>query len=220
VELLQGLNMNKAVTNFREVCMGNIAHNTLYRSNHPMTDGEQNSIIANLAEDANIQCVLNLHDSETQMRSEQGESWYHRLIKSECAIALNMDFNFMSDEFTEKLRKGLLYMLWHNVPYLIHCLAGFDRTGFVCAVLEALMGSTLQEIVDDYCISFGRRFTSAIQNDNTEQPAILAQLKSMNNDVPVTDKNLQCTAEQYLLKKVGLRKEDLAELKNKLSRMN
>jgi hypothetical protein len=203
-------------TNFREVCMGSIAPKTLYRSNHPNTGGSQDAIIARFAEEANIQCVLNLHETESMMRKDTYTyaAWYRNLIKKECVIALNMDFNFLSKEFTEKFRKGLQYMLWHDGPYLIHCFAGFDRTGFVCAVLAALMGATLQNIVDDYSISFGRKFISSIQNDNTEKPAILAQLKSMNNDVDITEENLQSAAERYLLNKVELSEEELCELKD------
>ena len=39
-------------------------------------------------------------------------------------------------------------------PYLIHCTEGKDRTGFVCAVLEALCGASYEEIVADYMITY------------------------------------------------------------------
>jgi hypothetical protein len=45
-------------------------------------------------------------------------------------------------------------MLAHDGPYLIHCHAGIDRVGFVCAVLEALIGGTPSEIVADYTRSY------------------------------------------------------------------
>jgi protein tyrosine/serine phosphatase len=41
-------------------------------------------------------------------------------------------------------------MLNRPGPYLIHCYAGVDRTGFMAIVLEALMGASLHDIIDDY----------------------------------------------------------------------
>jgi len=43
-------------------------------------------------------------------------------------------------------------------PYLVHCLEGKDRTGFVCIVLEALMSATYQEIVDDYMLTYNNYY--------------------------------------------------------------
>jgi len=46
------------------------------------------------------------------------------------------------------------FIIANDGPYLIHCTEGKDRAGFVSAVLEALMGADLQEIVADYMKSY------------------------------------------------------------------
>jgi hypothetical protein len=69
-------------------------------------------------------------------------------------IALGMNFNGMSRRFCVQIKKGVQFMLNRPGPYLIHCYAGVDRIGFAAIVLEALMGASLHEIIDDYLKSF------------------------------------------------------------------
>jgi protein tyrosine/serine phosphatase len=45
-------------------------------------------------------------------------------------------------------------MLDHEGPYLIHCVEGKDRTGFVVMMISALLGATYQEIITDYMITY------------------------------------------------------------------
>jgi protein-tyrosine phosphatase len=42
------------------------------------------------------------------------------------------------------------------LPLLIHCTAGKDRTGFLCAVLQTLLGVTYEAVISDYLASAGR----------------------------------------------------------------
>jgi protein tyrosine/serine phosphatase len=130
--------------------------------------------------------------------------------------------NRLSAYCNQKLKKGLRFIIANNGPYLIHCFAGIDRTGFVAAVLEALMGASIHEIVDDYLLSFGGGNTSAYTADEWEiedvysKDRILSQLNAINNETEITDKNIQSAVEQYLLDDLGLSKDELALLKNKL----
>lgn len=39
-------------------------------------------------------------------------------------------------------------------PYVVHCMEGKDRTGYVCALLEGLCGATYEEIANDYLITY------------------------------------------------------------------
>ena len=52
----------------------------------------------------------------------------------------------------------LRYIYTNDGPFLLHCKEGKDRTGFVSAVLEALMGTPLEEILADYLKSFTNFF--------------------------------------------------------------
>jgi hypothetical protein len=59
---------NKAEeVNFREIRMGSIAPNTLYRSSHPIKDYKQEPVISMLASAAKIAAVLNLSDTTSEI---------------------------------------------------------------------------------------------------------------------------------------------------------
>ena len=47
-------------------------------------------------------------------------------------------------------------------PVLIHCEAGKDRTGFVCAVLLLALGAPVEAVFADYLLSRGRYRVSAL----------------------------------------------------------
>ena len=61
-----------------------------------------------------------------------------------------MNVDIAGKDFSEKLAKGLKFMAGKKAPYMVHCTEGKDRAGFVSAVLEALMGAEMDEIVADY----------------------------------------------------------------------
>jgi protein tyrosine/serine phosphatase len=206
-------------SNFREIRCGSIAPGVLYRSSHPVRDGIQNNEAILLSEQARIACVLNLADNAAELHKAATVCpWYRRLVKKGCAIALNMDFDFASKKFAEKFGRGVKFMLDHGGPYLIHCFAGFDRTGFVSMVLEALMGATVTEITDDYLLSYGAGFYSAVNDGSGDtKQVVLEQLQMMNRGEPVTDANLQAGAERYLTQQAGLSETEIEALKGKLN---
>jgi len=209
-----------AVTvNFREIRMGNIAPNTLYRSSHPIKDNKQEKIISLLAAQNKIKTIINLSDTISEIKIKSiFAPWYDKLLKNNCVAALGMDFNNNSESFSKKLKKGLQFIINTEGPWLIHCHAGVDRTGFVSIVLETLMGAKLDEVIDDYLKSFNSIFESSIYgNVNKEDSAVVLQLISaMGDNMPVNDQNLQAIAEYYLLKKVKLSAVEIGLLESKL----
>jgi protein tyrosine/serine phosphatase len=142
--------------NFREIRCGAIAANTLYRSSHPVPDAKfEERVIAFAAREAQIATIINLSDTDAKARQISAcAPWYERLYKQGSVIALGLTFSFRSDTFGRKLKTGLQFMLTHEAPYLIHCYAGIDRTGFIAALLEALLGASLQDIAADNSRSF------------------------------------------------------------------
>ena len=54
---------------------------------------------------------------------------------------------------------------------LVHCTAGQDRTGFVCALLMHLLGVPKQQILEDYVLSFYLRKDVVIDPARVEQMA-------------------------------------------------
>jgi len=214
------INSNGAeAVNFREIRMGNIAPNTLYRSSHPIKDNKQEKIISLLAAQNKIQTVINLSDTDSEIKLKSiFAPWYDKLLKSGRVTGLGMDFSNNSDTFKKKLKKGLRFIINTEGPWLIHCHAGVDRTGFFSIVLESLMGAKLDDIINDYLESFNSGFNSSIYgNVNKEDSQVVLQLISaMGNYTPVNDQNLQSIAEYYLLKMVKLSAVEIGLLKSKL----
>ena len=211
-------------SNFREIKTSGIARGILYRSSHPLQGGDITSSISRIARKAGINSVLNLDDDNSALPAKSTSApWYNKLVKAQQVTGLNMTLALPSEYCNQKLKTGLRFIIAHNGPYLIHCFAGIDRTGFVAAVLEALMGASIREIVDDYLLSFGGGNTSAYTPDELEiedvyrEARILAQLSAINNGTEITGKNIQAAAEQYLLSALGLSQDELALLKQKLA---
>jgi hypothetical protein len=66
-----------------------------------------------------------------------------------------MGMNLTSAATKEKSVRGLRYII--NNPdgvFAVHCLEGKDRTGLFIAMLECLEGATLDEVMDDYMLSY------------------------------------------------------------------
>jgi protein tyrosine/serine phosphatase len=206
--------------NFREIRMGNIAPNILYRGSHPIKDNKQEKIISLLAAQARIAAVLNLSDTSSNIKLKSVFApWYNKLFKNNRVIGLGMDFNNNSENFRKKLKKGLQFIINTEGPWLIHCHAGVDRTGFVSIVLEALMGAALNEIINDYLQSFNSIYDSSIYGEvNKGDSLVVMQLLSaMGNYLPVNDQNLQAIAENYLLSTIKLTVGEIELLKSKLA---
>jgi protein tyrosine/serine phosphatase len=209
-----------ASVNFREIRMGNIAPHILFRSSHPIMNNEQEKVISVLAAQARIQTIINLSDTDSEIKLKAlFAPWYDKLLKNNCVVALGMDFNNNSKSYSKKLRKGLQFIMNTDGPWLIHCHAGVDRTGFVAIVLEALMGAALEDIIKDYLKSFNSIFNSSIYGEvNKEDSHIVMHiLSAMGNNMPVNDQNLQAIAENYLIKTVKLSAVEIELLRSKLA---
>jgi len=206
--------------NFREIRMGSIAPNTLYRSSHPIKDLKQEKTISMLASSARIAAVINLSDNDSEINGKAiFAPWYDKLLKNNRVIALGMTFNNTNDSFNKKFKKGLQFMLSTEGPWLVHCHAGVDRTGFFCIALESLMGAALDNIINDYLQSFNSIFNSSIYGDvnKGDSQVVMQLLSAMGNYMPVNDQNLQSIAENYLRSTVKLSSPEIELLKSKLS---
>ena len=206
--------------NFREICMGAIAPNTLFRSSHPIKENNQDKIISQLAGFTKIASVINLCDTASGIMSKAACAlWYKILLDNDKVIALGMDFSFTSDNFKLKLRDAIKFILRTESPWLIHCHAGVDRTGFVAIVLESFMSSPLDKVINDYLKSFNSGFESDIfgNTEKTDVQTAMQVISSMSDTEIINEQNLQQIAEIYLLQKVGITEEEAELLRLKLS---
>jgi protein tyrosine/serine phosphatase len=215
----QIISSDAQAVNFREILMGNIAPGKLYRSSHPIKDNKQEKAISLLTANARIMTVLNLSDSTAEITKKAFYApWYNTILKAGRVIALGMDFDHNSDNYRKKLKRGLRFIINTEGPWLIHCHAGVDRTGFVSMVLEAFMGATIDEIVNDYLLSFNSIFDSDIYGEvNTNDSQVAMQLLSaISGSESIDDKNLQAITENYLRNVIRLSADEVGLLRKKL----
>ena len=220
---------DEAFANFRAMKGGQIAENTVYRSASPCNNEYGRAAYASaLAEKAGVQFILDQADSTEEVEGYYTApsfdmSWHKGLFDNGHVAALDMNVNYRSQKFAGKLVEGLRQMIAQDGPYLIHCTEGKDRTGFTCALLEALCGASYDEMLDDYMISYDNYYGINKQTDKDRYDAVV---DAKFNDIalciggqPVDGKldglDYKAGARKYLLD-AGMTEEEIAQLENKL----
>jgi protein tyrosine/serine phosphatase len=108
-------------------------------------------------------------------------------------------------------------MTEYTPPYLIHCEAGIDRTGFLSIILEAFMGAPLKDIARDYMLSLVD-INEYSANDSKNGRSFVANLFSEINAGPLdTNADLRILAAKYLEEKIGLKSGEMKDLADKLN---
>ncbi|MCF0173574.1 MAG: tyrosine-protein phosphatase [Bacteroidales bacterium] len=141
--------------NERVVNIGSLAKDRLYRSASPF-DNQANraSYASALMEQNGIGTVLNLSDTEAKILSYNLPPFSKTMWDNGNVILCPLKSDPTAVEYNDALVAALKTMSTRKGPYLIHCVEGKDRTGYVCALLEGLCGATYKEIVDDYLITY------------------------------------------------------------------
>ena len=204
--------------NFREVKTTGIAGGKLYRSSSPINDwGNRNFIADKLSQEHGIKTFINLVDSNEKMNGYKGFSTTY--YSTQTAIALNLNLKFLSKDFQNKVARGVKFIARNEPPFLIHCNLGKDRTGLFCAIIEALMGATPDEISEDYATSFYNYFGIKLYSSdyyfvvNNEIRRFLASMLGVED---IDNVNLSAAAERYLLR-IGVSAEEIESVRAKLN---
>ncbi len=71
------------------------------------------------------------------------------------SIVASVYAGLVKDEMVTVRRLFVILAAPHNYPLLIHCRAGQDRTGFVCALMLLSLGVDKNVIIRDYLLSAG-----------------------------------------------------------------
>ena len=211
---------DEVFANFRAVKAGKIASNRLYRCCNPLYGDARAPYAEKLIKQAAIKTAINLADSDEGARSHFKEAPYYASIAANGnAVFLNMGVSFTDTDFITKLHDGLVFLSEHpEGPYVVHCNEGKDRAGFVNALLAALNGATMDEMIADYMLSFENYFGV---KKGTEQYTLIGQtipdmFKTINGNKAVTDKNLAKVAENYVLNTVKITKDQLEAIRKNL----
>ena len=158
--------------NFRMMKAGNLKEGILYRGASPI-DNRRNraATVDSLLKENNIKYDIDLADVYVlgafaafdqvpvdYTPSLQGNfvigEYFQTLLDANKAIFLGMAAAYKTDDFASKMKTMFEAILNNDGPYYIHCLEGKDRTGYVCMVIEALLGATYEELIDDYFITY------------------------------------------------------------------
>ena len=142
--------------NARTVKAGNIPSGILYRSSSPFSNDINRAFyVSAFLEHENVKTVLNLADTEANMLSYKDIPPYSRsLWEGGSVILCPLKADPTADDYNNRLIAALKELPSHPAPYLVHCMEGKDRTGYVCALLEGLCGATYEEIVADYLVTY------------------------------------------------------------------
>ena len=139
-----------AFANFRVIETTGMSKGVLYRSSSPINpDLGRNTYADKAAENAGIMTVVNLADPSNTY--EGAENTYYSTCR---VVYVNLGTDFLSEATLNGLAESMRFIINNNGPYLIHCNEGKDRAGFVSALLECLMGATIDEVIDDYMVTY------------------------------------------------------------------
>ena len=216
--------------NFRAVTIGRIGAGKLYRTASPINNkhgraGYANALIASVG----VATVLNLADSaedieEYRQADDFASQYYLALYESGHVMALDLGGDFFSSSFAASVADGLTFLAHNEPPYCLHCTEGKDRAGFTTMLLGALMGAELEEIIDDYMISFynyygidketqPKRYEIVLE---TNLLAMLYHITGVDTYEELAAVDLEAAVTTYLLD-AGMTEDDILLLKEKLS---
>ena len=206
---------DEAFANFRVIETTGMGKGVLYRSSSPINpDLGRNTYADKAAEKAGIITVINLADPSNTY--EGTENTYY----STCQVVyVNLGMDFLSKTTLNGLAEGMRFIINNNGPYLIHCNEGKDRAGFVSALLECLMGATLDEVIDDYMLTYYNYY--GVEKGTEKYDAVLKNnlIKALNTTFKVDDvykADLAREAAAFLMEDAGLTADEVAALKAKL----
>ena len=206
---------DEAFANFREINTTGIGKGVLYRSSSPINPAlGRNTYADKAAVNAGIMTIVNLADPSNTY--EGTENTYY----STCQVVyVNLGMDFLSVATLNGIAEGMRYIINNNGPYLIHCNEGKDRAGFIIALLECLMGATMDEVIDDYMLTYYNYY--GVEEGSEKYDAIVKNnlIKVLNTTFKVDDvykADLAAEAAAFLMEDAGLTADEVAALKVKL----
>jgi protein tyrosine/serine phosphatase len=220
---------DEVFANFRSISTSALKKDFIYRSASPC-DNQHNraSFVDLLILKAEIKFILNLSDNDEKIAKyrsadDYNSPYFDKLYESGKVMPIALNMNIGSQDFKEKVAKGLTAMAENEGPYLIHCTEGKDRTGFVCMLLEALCGASYDDIETDYMITYFNYYninkeTDSERYDVIVENVLVPMIQSMADDktLDVRTEDLSEYAKLFLVK-AGMSEDSIAKLKEKIS---
>ena len=197
--------------------------NCFYRGSSPIDSTfNRNTIVDAAIAEIGIEISINLADSQTVAEKTEGfsDTYY-----SKTSILFNeMGVDYRQESFKNGLKIGFKYIADNEGVYYVHCALGKDRTGIFCAVLEALMGASAEQVIEDYMktyvLYYGLQKGSLYDKiADTNICNALEELLALDSEFrDVTTEQLTQAAYGFI-KSIGLSDSEIASLKTNLSRV-
>ncbi len=102
---------------------------------------------------------------------------------------------------------------------VVHCMAGKDRTGIVCALLLLLLGVSESDVVADYQVSMtylGQHIMGSYLSDNPDMPQYLAKSDPENMWMLIGHLHEKHGGPEAYLRANGITDADIARLRGRL----
>ena len=148
-----------AFANARAVSAGKITSGILHRSSSPFcNDIERAYYVSEYLQQEKVRTVLNLADTKEKMSTYDMPPYSHQLYNEGNVILCPLKADPTADDYNNRLIEALKQLPSRPAPYVVHCMEGKDRTGYVCALLEGLCGATYDEIVADYLVTYANYY--------------------------------------------------------------
>lgn len=205
--------------NFREINVSGLKEKTLYRSSTPIEPAiGRNEYAMKATENSGIKSIINLDDSIEVMK---GYDTFENSYYSNCSIINpEMNYDFGTKEFGEKVKSSIVFIIENDGPYLIHCKEGKDRTGILCAILECFVGASVEDIINDYMVTY-YNFYNVKPKDSTytiiSENNLVKTLCSLYEIENLNSADLKKETTDYLLS-IGLSQEQLHSLESIISK--
>lgn len=207
--------------NFRMISTSGVGYGMLYRSSSPVNPDIARNLFADAAaEKAGIKTIVNLADNDETMKGYEGfaDSYYAK----QHIIGLNLGVDFTAPDFKEGFAKAFRFIAENEGPYLIHCTEGKDRAGFTSAVIESLMGASVDEVIADYMTTFHNFY--GVEEGSEQYAAVVNSniVKSLQtafgvDDLFAAEVDLKSEAEEYLKTELGLTDAEITTVREKIS---
>lgn len=203
--------------NFRMVTCGHIQEGVLYRSASPLDPKfSRNTYSEAAVRNAGVTVFIDLADTEETLGNF--ENYADSYFAQQEHIAIGSNVELTAPDNLKKFVSALSYMADHPGVYDVFCVEGKDRTGIVMAILECLMGATIDEVGEDYMLSFYNYY--GVTPDAPAYEVVLnsIMIKNLNTifDTDVTSADLHAEAEEFLLA-YGMTQEQIVKLEQNLS---
>ena len=145
---------------------GRLASGVLHRSSSPFcNDINRAFYVSEYLKREKVRTVLNLADTEEKMKSYDMPPYSRTLWEEGNVILCPLKADPTADDYNNRLIEALKELPLRPAPYVVHCMEGKDRTGYVCALLEGLCGATYEEIMADYLITYDNYYLITPIND-------------------------------------------------------